>query len=79
MCMLSPIIQRSPTQRSHRVQEAKGFVVFFLWKVATEQLTTNLSMFATTFNMILYTSHFPFVFDLLVLYIYVHLCILICF
>jgi hypothetical protein len=35
MCMLSPIIQRSPTQRSHRVQEAKGFVVFFLWKVAT--------------------------------------------
>jgi hypothetical protein len=35
MCMLPPILQRSPTQRSHRVQKAKGFVVFFPWKVAT--------------------------------------------
>ena len=54
------------------------FVVFFLWKVATAvKVTVRTISYESNyvcydeFVMILYTSQFPFVFDLLVLYTYI--------
>jgi hypothetical protein len=78
MCMLPLILQRSPTQRSHRVQKAKGFVGFSLWKVATAVKVTVRTIsyviwlcLLRLYEFVMFFVQFPFVFHLLVLYTYI--------